>query len=98
MLCVQSAAGIASHLVADEGWRPALTLGDTFHVLHEQSVITLPTAEAMAKAAGLQNIVAHGYAGVDVALVFAAASTGLDDLEAFTSEVARWVQARFACP
>lgn len=44
MLCVQSAADIASHIVADEGWRPALTLGEAFERLGENGVIGTPTA------------------------------------------------------
>jgi uncharacterized protein YutE (UPF0331/DUF86 family) len=92
MLCVRSAADIASHLIADEGWRPALTLAGVFDRLAENAVIGSATAASMAKAAGLRNVVAHGYAGIDVAIVFAAASRGVDDLEAFASEVAAWVQ------
>jgi uncharacterized protein YutE (UPF0331/DUF86 family) len=98
MLCVQSAVDIASHVVADEGWRPALTLGEAFARLHENGVLTKPTADSMAKAAGLRNVVAHGYAGVDVGMVFAAASRGVDDLDAFASEVAAWLQRRTASP
>lgn len=94
MLCVQSAADIASHVVADEGWRPAPTLGEAFDRLRENGVLTAPTADAMAKAAGLRNVVAHGYAGVDVSAVFAAASLGVRDLDAFASEVAAWLKGR----
>jgi uncharacterized protein YutE (UPF0331/DUF86 family) len=92
MLCVQSAADIASHVVADEGWRPATTLAGAFDRLAENGVIASATAAAMGNAAGLRNVVAHGYAGVDVAIIFAAASHGVDDLETFASEVAAWVR------
>jgi uncharacterized protein YutE (UPF0331/DUF86 family) len=92
MLCVQSAADIASHLVADEGWRPSLTLAGVFDRLAENGVIASRTADAMGRAAGLRNVIAHGYAGVDVAIVFAAASGGVDDLHAFAAEVAAWVR------
>ena len=98
MLCVQSAADIACHVVADEGWRPALTLADAFERLHENGVLLAPTAAAMGRAAGLRNVVAHGYAGVDVDAVFAAASRGVGDLDAFASEVAGWLRGRIASP
>ncbi len=94
MLCVQSAADIASHVVADEGWRPAVTLADAFERLGEHDVISKATADAMAKAAGLRNVVAHGYAGVDIRAVFTAASRGVEDLDAFAAEVARWLRQR----
>ena len=92
MLSVQSASDIASHLVSDEGWRPASSLADAFDRLHEHGVITKRTAAAMGKAAGLRNLVAHGYAAVDVTMVFAAASRGVADLDTFAAEVASWLQ------
>lgn len=94
MLCVQSAVDIASHVVADEGWRPALTLAEAFERLAENGVIAKSTADVMGKAAGLRNVVAHGYAAVDVELVFGAASRGVGDLETFAAEVAQWLQRR----
>ena len=54
----------------------------------------METSDAMARAAGLRNVVAHGYAAVDVAQVHSAATRGIADLDAFRAEVARWVQAR----
>ena len=98
MLCVQTALDISSHVIADEGWRPASTLAEAFERLLENGVITRPTSSAMARAAGLRNVVAHGYAGVDVDAVFAAASRGVSDLEAFAAEVAGWLQLRIPSP
>jgi uncharacterized protein YutE (UPF0331/DUF86 family) len=43
---------------------------------------------------GLRNVVAHGYAGVRPEMIHAAATAGLADLEAFSREVAAWVQGR----
>lgn len=93
MLCVQIAADIASHLIADEGWPLARTMGEGFARLGEHGVLDAATADAMARAAGLRNVVAHGYAGVDVALVHAAATQGVRDLDAFARQVAAWVAA-----
>jgi uncharacterized protein YutE (UPF0331/DUF86 family) len=98
MLCVQSAADIASHIVADEGYRPAQSLADAFERLRENGILKRETADAMAKAAGLRNVVAHGYAGVDVKLVFGAASRGVADLDAFAAEVAGWLRRHIAAP
>ena len=91
MLAVQSCLDIASHLIADEGWPPAPTLGATFERLHEKGVIERATAVALGRAAGLRNVVAHGYAGVDPEAVYAAATRGAADLERFASEIAAWL-------
>jgi uncharacterized protein YutE (UPF0331/DUF86 family) len=61
MLAVQSCLDIASHLIADEKWPPAATLGEAFERLCEQGVLDRTTAEALRRATGLRNVVAHGY-------------------------------------
>jgi uncharacterized protein YutE (UPF0331/DUF86 family) len=91
MLAVQICADIASHIISDAGWPSARTLGDAFERLAQHGVVTQPTSAALARAVGLRNVVAHGYAGVDVDLVHAAASHGIADLKQFGREVARWV-------
>ena len=94
LLCVQAALDVGSHIIADEGWPPAATLGETFDRLCERGVLTAETAGTMRKAAGLRNVVAHGYAAVDVSMVFAAAASGVSDLERFAGEVAAWTRTR----
>ncbi len=90
MLAVQSCADLASHLIADEGWPSAPTLAGTFHRLRDQGVISPATSTSLAQAVGLRNVIAHGYAGINPAMVHAAASGGLADLERFAREVAAW--------
>jgi uncharacterized protein YutE (UPF0331/DUF86 family) len=94
MLAVQACADIASHLIADEGWPAAATLGEAFERLHEHGVIAAGTAVALGRAAGLRNIVAHGYGGVDAAIVHGAATNGVAQLEAFAHEVAAWATSQ----
>jgi uncharacterized protein YutE (UPF0331/DUF86 family) len=94
MLAVQTCADIASHLIADEGWPAAETLGGAFERLRDQGVISAPVCAALARAVGLRNVVAHGYAGVRPEMIHAAATTGLADLEAFSREVAAWTRDR----
>ena len=55
--------------------------------------LTEPTSEALARAAGLRNVVAHGYAGIDAELFHASATRGIADLDAFAREVASWIGA-----
>ncbi len=94
MLAVQTCLDIASHLIADEGWPPAVSLGEAFQRLDEHHVITQPTAAAMRRAVGLRNVVAHGYAGLNVELLHAAASDGIADIERFAREIAAWMLKR----
>jgi uncharacterized protein YutE (UPF0331/DUF86 family) len=94
MLSVQVCADLASHVIADEGWPAARGLAEGFARLGERGVLSARTAAALGRAVGLRNVVAHGYATVDTALVFAAAQAGLADLEGFASELAAWVNSR----
>lgn len=94
MLAVQACADVASHVIADEGWPPATSLGAAFERLRDRSVISGPVCEALVRAVGLRNIIAHGYAGVRPEMVHTAATTGLADLEAFAREVATWARGQ----
>ena len=90
MLCVQICADIASHIIADEGWPASPTLAGAFNRLRDHGVLSATTAESLGKAVGLRNVVAHGYAGVNPSMVYAAATTGIKGLDAFSREVATW--------
>jgi uncharacterized protein YutE (UPF0331/DUF86 family) len=94
MLAVQAACDLAAHLIADEGWTAPPTVAECFHELAIRQVITTATAAAMRRAVGFRNIVAHGYAGIDVAATHAASMVGLGDLDRFAREVATWLTSR----
>lgn len=96
MLAVQICADVASHVIADESWPAAKNLAQSFTRLSEHGVIDARTATALGRAVGLRNVVAHGYAGVDAAMVHAASVSGLDDLDGFARQVAAWTKARVA--
>jgi uncharacterized protein YutE (UPF0331/DUF86 family) len=66
-------------------------LAESFARLQERGVLSRDTAEALAKAAGLRNVVARAYASVDVAIVHAAATTGVHDIDRLACEVSEWL-------
>lgn len=92
MLCVQVCADIASHLIADEGWPVATTIAEGFARLEEHGVLSPAVSEALKRAVGFRNVVAHGYARLDVDLTYVAATSGLADIDAFAREVAAWLE------
>jgi uncharacterized protein YutE (UPF0331/DUF86 family) len=94
MLAVQSCLDVASHVIADEGWPAAQDLAGAFDRLRDHGVLSASAAEAMGRAAGLRNVVAHFYGRVDPALIHRAATEGLGDLERFAAELSAWVEAR----
>jgi uncharacterized protein YutE (UPF0331/DUF86 family) len=96
MLAVQTCSDVAGHIIADEGWPTAQSLAAAFNRLRDKGVISPATAASLARAVGLRNVVAHGYGGINPAMVHAAATAGVADLEAFSSEVAAWAASRGA--
>ena len=54
-------------------------------------MIPSDVAAALRNAVGLRNVVAHGYAGVDLPLLHLAATRGVDDLDSFARSIAGWV-------
>ena len=94
MLAVQSCSDVAAHLIADEGWRAVTNLAGAFNRIRDEGVISATTAATLCRAVGLRNVVAHGYAGINPAMVHAAATQGLGDLETFAREVAQWISVR----
>lgn len=93
MLAVQVCADVASHVIADEAWPTARSIAEGFARLEEHGVLSAPTARALRDAVGLRNVVAHGYAKLDIGRAHRAASSGIDDLGAFAREVSAWAQA-----
>ena len=98
LLAVQCCLDIASHIIADQGWRPAAKLAESFERLGEHGVLGATTARAMQAGAGFRNVVAHGYGGVDLERLHSAATVGLADLESFARDVAVWLQTGAAGP
>ena len=91
MLAVQCTIDLAAHLIADQEWPLASTAGEQFDRRSEQGVILPALAAQLRKAVGLRNAVAHGYAQLGVDLLHQAATTGVDDLRAFTQQLATWL-------
>jgi len=94
MLAVQAALDLASHLIADEGWPAADTLREGFQRLAEHGVIAPETAEVLGQAAGLRNVIAHGYAGANPKQIHEGALRAPADFERFSREVSRWLSQR----
>lgn len=94
MLSVQSCLDLATHIISDESLPPAENAAEAFRRLAEHGVISKETAKELAGAAGMRNVVAHGYAGVVPQKIHDAAVNGLADLERFSREVSGWVAGR----
>lgn len=88
-LAIQECIDLAAHWVADAGWILPDDAGSTFDVLADHGVFDRTTADALRRATGLRNRIAHGYALVDSARVQAESRQGIPALRRFLELVAR---------
>jgi uncharacterized protein YutE (UPF0331/DUF86 family) len=86
-LAVQAALDTASHIVSDSHLGEPLTNQDLFLLLARNGWIGDDLASRMAAAAGFRNVLVHGYAAIDVAIVRDIVEHRLDDLLAFVKAV-----------
>jgi len=83
MLAIQEAIDLAAHWLAAEAWEPPDTASGAFELLARRGAVPGDLAAALTGAAGLRNLIAHRYAGLDHDRVVAEAPAGIDALRRF---------------
>jgi uncharacterized protein YutE (UPF0331/DUF86 family) len=91
-VALQACIDVASHVIADEGWRPPEDLGGLFELLSQHSVISEELARQMVQAGRFRNVLVHEYDGLDLTLVHEAWMARLPDLARFMDSVVRHYQ------
>jgi uncharacterized protein YutE (UPF0331/DUF86 family) len=87
-LVFQDALDIAAHLIADAGWPVPSTAREHFEILAQRGVLSSETAAAMARCAGLRNLIAHAYGTLDLGRLHGEIPAGVAALRAFAGELA----------
>jgi uncharacterized protein YutE (UPF0331/DUF86 family) len=88
-VAAQTCIDLANHIIASENWRAPRNFGDSFTILHEYGIISDALAGRLRGLAGLWNRLVHVYDEIDDVRVHEALTTGLADLDAFATAVAR---------
>ena len=91
LVAIQAAVDIAYHLAADEGWGVPGSHAAAFGLLADHGVVERELADALTGVARVRNRIAHGYASVDHARLWAELPAGLDALALFAVRVAAWL-------
>lgn len=87
-LALQECSDLALHTVAAMGLGVPGEPRAAFELLARNEVIPHALARALSAAVGLRNRIAHEYAGLDLAKVYAAARDDLGDLDAYADMLA----------
>lgn len=82
-VALQETVSLAAHWLADSGMSIPGSYREIFLELADRQRIPLALAQRLAAAASFRNLVAHRYAALDPARVYAIASNGLRDLLEF---------------
>lgn len=86
-IAIQAALDVASHIVSDERLGEPQTNRDLFDLLAKAGWIEARLAEPLKNMAGFRNILVHGYAEVDLAIVRSVLASHLDDLATFVATI-----------
>jgi len=84
---IQATLDVASHIVSDERLGEPATNRALFAALARAAWIPEQLAETLAGMAGFRNVLVHGYADVDLAIVDDVLRRHLDDLLSFVEQV-----------
>ena len=87
-LSIQICLDIGAHLIAERGLEQPTEYRGVFRSLADAAIIDRELAYRLADAAGLRNLLVHGYADLDDAAVWQALGR-LDDIRAFARAAAR---------
>jgi uncharacterized protein YutE (UPF0331/DUF86 family) len=88
---IEGCIDVAQHLCASERWTRPETNADAVRELGRRGVVAQEVADLVARAVGFRNVLVHGYAEVDDALVLAQLDR-VDALTRYVEEVGRWLE------
>jgi uncharacterized protein YutE (UPF0331/DUF86 family) len=97
-VAIEACIDIAEHVIAYEGWTPPESARAAFLTLARHGRIPLELVERLGQAAGLRNVLVHGYVSVDLHRLAATIAHDLDDLRAFGGAAGPWIAAGSAEP
>lgn len=87
-LAIEACLDIGHHLIADRGYRAPEDNRDVFSVLAEEGLIREDLLPRLLEMAGFRNLLVHGYARIDDAVVHAILGQRLEDLDAYARAIA----------
>lgn len=90
IVAIEGCARVAHHLAVSEGWGAPESNAGALEVLAEHVPLEHTDLRSLVAATGMRNLLVHQYADVDDRRV-ALALDRLDDLDAFTTDVAAWL-------
>ena len=92
-MMIESCVDIATHIIADKGYRVPKSYSDTFKVFHEENIVSLRLFNALGKMAKFRNIVVHHYDKVDAEIVVGILKKDLNDFMSYKEAIINFIKA-----
>ena len=86
-MMIETCVDIASHIIADKGFRVPKSYSDTFKVLHEEKIVSRSLLDTLQKMAKFRNIVVHHYDKVDAEIVVGILKKDLNDFKTYRDAI-----------
>ncbi len=87
---VQLTVDIGSHIISTMNMPAPETMGQTFEILAQQSVLQANVADQLKKSVGFRNIAVHNYEAINWQIVHSIVRDHLQDFTEFAKAVAHW--------
>jgi uncharacterized protein YutE (UPF0331/DUF86 family) len=92
-MMIETCVDLASHIIADQGYRIPKSYADTFKVLHEEKIVSGKLFNALGKMAKFRNVVVHHYDKVDAEIVVGILQRDLKDFIGYKEAVIRFLKS-----
>ena len=84
---IEAAIGLATHVIASEGFGLSDTVKGNFKLLKEAGIIDNNLTSRMESMVGFRNIAVHDYKTIDIAILRSIMTSHLKDLEDFYTSI-----------
>ena len=92
-MMIETCVDIASHIIADKGYRVPKSYSDTFKVLHDEKIVSTRLFNVLQKMAKFRNIVVHHYDRVDAEIVVGILKKDLSDFTSYKDTIVGFLKS-----
>jgi uncharacterized protein YutE (UPF0331/DUF86 family) len=90
---IQACSDLAQHIATNDFGYEGSTSKEAVRLLRQNGVIDEETMETLVAAIGFRNVLAHEYGHVETDEVYETLQTGLAVYDAYSRQIARWMQS-----
>jgi uncharacterized protein YutE (UPF0331/DUF86 family) len=88
-LVMQSSIDLAEAVISYKKLRKPATMGESFHILQEEEIITPELTGQMVKMTGFRNVIAHDYEKLNYDIVYDVLKNKLQYIDDFLDKISR---------